>query len=158
MPLEIEKGHNDQPEGPAMLRRTRQRISASALPAPQHSRTTAHSHRMLIVVRPSWLSAAVAFEWTVPTGTSVTASLAHSASVHGVTTGPIASVPRSNLRDAGVFLSHPVSSTASVFVGGSRTFSGTGIDGASSVSGGFSFRFASPRTRTVTLDGNPVTP
>ena len=29
--------------------------------------------------------AAGAFEWTVPTGTSVTASLAHSASVHGVT-------------------------------------------------------------------------
>lgn len=102
--------------------------------------------------------AAGAFEWTVPTGTSVTASLAHSAPVHGVTTGPIASVPRSSLRDASVFLSHPVSSTASVFVGGSRTFSGTWIDGASSVSGGFSFRFASPRTRTVALAVNPVTP
>jgi hypothetical protein len=102
--------------------------------------------------------AAGAFEWTVPTGTSVTASLAHSASVHGVTAATIASVPRSSLRDASVFLSHPVSSTASVFVGGSRTFSGTWIDGASSVSGGFSFRFASPRTRTVTLAVNPVTP
>ena len=102
--------------------------------------------------------AAGAFEWTVPTGTSVTASLAHSASVHGVTAATIASVPRSSLRDASVFLSHPVSSTASVFVGGSRTFSGTWIDGASSISGGFSLRFASPRTRTVTLAGNPVTP
>ena len=98
--------------------------------------------------------AAGAFEWTVPTGTSVTASLAHSASVHGVTAATIASVPRSSLRDASVVLSHPVSSTASVFVGGSRTFSGTGIDGASSVSGGFSLRFASPRTRTVTLAVN----
>ena len=102
--------------------------------------------------------AAGAFEWTVPTGTSVTASLAHSASVHGVTAATIASVPRSSLRDASVVLSHPVSSTASVFVGGSRTFSGTWIDGASSISGGFSLRFASPRTRTVTLAGNPVTP
>ena len=102
--------------------------------------------------------AAGAFEWTVPTGTSLTASLAHSASVHGVTAATIASVPRSSLRDASVFLSHPVSSTASVFVGGSRTFSGTWIDGASSVSGGFSLRFASPRTRTVALAVNPVTP
>ena len=92
--------------------------------------------------------AAGAFEWTVPTGTSVTASLTHSASVHGVTAATIANVPRSSLRDASVFLSHPVSSIASVFVGGSRTFSGTWIDGASSVSGGFSLRFASPRTRT----------
>jgi hypothetical protein len=91
-----------------------------------------------------------AFEWTVPTGTSFTVSLAHSASVHGLTAATIASVPRSSLRDASIFLSHPVSSTASVFVGGSRTFSGTWIDGASSISGGFSLRFASPRTRTVT--------
>ena len=102
--------------------------------------------------------AAAAIEWTMPTGTSVTASLAHSASVHGVTAATIASVPRSSLRDASVFLSHPVSSTASVFVGGSRTFSGTSIDGASSVSGGFSMRFASPRTRTVATTVNPVTP
>ena len=102
--------------------------------------------------------AAGAFEWTVPTGTSVTASLAHSGSVHGVTAATIADVPRSSLRDASVFLSHPVSSIASIFVGGSRTFSGTWIDGASSVSGGFSLRFASPRTRTVALAFNPVTP
>ena len=60
--LEIEKGHNDQPEGPA--------IGCSGEPASglvlRHSRllstpeTTAHLHRMLIVVRPRWLSAAVA--------------------------------------------------------------------------------------------------
>jgi hypothetical protein len=93
-----------------------------------------------------------AFEWTMPTGTSVTASLARSASVRGVTTATIASSPRSSLHDASVFLSHPVSSTASVFVGGSRTFSATWIDGASSVSGGLSFRFASPRTRMVPGD------
>jgi hypothetical protein len=102
--------------------------------------------------------AAGAFEWTVPTGTSVTASLAHSASVHGVTAATIARVPRTSLRDASIFLSHPVSSTVSVFVGGSRTFSRTWIDGASSVSGGFSFRFVSPRTRTDALAVNPGTP
>ena len=84
----------------------------------------------------------------LPTGTSVTASLAHSASVHGVTVATTASVPRASLRDACVFVSHPVSAVASVYVGGSRTFSDTWIDGASSVSGGVSFRFASPGSGT----------
>jgi hypothetical protein len=92
--------------------------------------------------------AAGAFEWTAPTGTSVTASLAHSASVHGVTVATTASVPRASLRDASVFVSHPVSSIASVYIGGSRSFSDTWIDGASSVSGGLSFRFANPGTGT----------
>jgi hypothetical protein len=50
------------------------------------------------------------------------------------------------LRDFSVFVSHPVSSIASVYVGGSRTFSDTWIDGASSISGGVSFQFARPRT------------
>jgi hypothetical protein len=93
--------------------------------------------------------AAGACEWTAPTRTSLTVSLAHSASVHGVTAATVARVPRSSLRDASIFLSHPVSSAASVYVAGSRTFSGMWIDGASSVSGGLSFRFAGPRTRTV---------
>jgi hypothetical protein len=88
--------------------------------------------------------AAGAFEWTAPTGTSLTASLAHSASVEGVTVATTASVPRASLRDAGVFISHPVSSVASIYAAGSRTFSDTWIDGASSVSAGLSFRFASP--------------
>lgn len=88
--------------------------------------------------------AAGALEWTAPTGTSFTASLAHSASVHGVTVATTARVPRASLRDASVFVSHPVSSVASLYAAGSRTFSGTWIDGASSVSGGLSFRFASP--------------
>ena len=92
--------------------------------------------------------AAGAFEWTAPTGTSVTASLAHSASVHGVTIATTASVPRASLRDASVFVSHPVSSIASVYIGGSRSFSDTWIDGASSVSGGVSFRFANSRPDT----------
>jgi hypothetical protein len=90
--------------------------------------------------------AAGAFEWTAPTGMSLTASLAHSASVHGVTVARISKVPRSSLHDASVFVSHPVASTASIYVAGSRTFSGTWIDGAASVSGGLSFRFASPET------------
>lgn len=89
--------------------------------------------------------AAAAFEWTAPSGTSVTASLAHSASVSGVTIATTGGVPRANLRDFSVFMSQPVSSIASVYVGGSRTFSDTWIDGASSVSGGLSFQFASPR-------------
>jgi hypothetical protein len=88
--------------------------------------------------------AAGAFEWNAPTGTSVTASLAHSASVHGVTVATTAAVPRASLRDASLFVSHPVSSIASVYIGGSRSFSDTWIDGASSVSGGISFRFADP--------------
>jgi hypothetical protein len=92
--------------------------------------------------------AAGAFEWTAPTGTSVTASLAHSASVHGVTIATTASVPRASLRDASVFVSHPVSAAASVYIGGSRSFSDTWIDGASSVSGGVSFRFANSRPGT----------
>lgn len=90
--------------------------------------------------------AAGAFEWTVPTGTSLTGSLTHSASVPGVTGAMTATVPRSSLRDASLFISHPVSSTASVYVAGSRTFSGTWIDGASSVGGGLSFRFGSPHS------------
>jgi hypothetical protein len=85
--------------------------------------------------------AAGAFEWTAPAGTSVTASIAHSASVHGVTVATTARVPRASLRDASVFVSHPVSAIASVYVGGSRSFSDTWIGGASSVSGGISFRF-----------------
>jgi hypothetical protein len=89
--------------------------------------------------------AAGAFEWTAPAGTSVTASLAHSASVSGVTIATTGSVPRAGLREVGVFVSHPVSNVASVYVGGSRTFSDTWIDGASSVSGGVSFQFAGPR-------------
>ncbi len=93
--------------------------------------------------------ASAACEWTAPTRTSLTVALAHSASVHGVTAATGASVPRSSLREASLFLSHPVSSAASVYVAGSRTFSGMWIDGASFVSGGLSFRFASPRTRTV---------
>jgi hypothetical protein len=88
--------------------------------------------------------AAGALEWAAPTGTSVTASLAHSASVQGVTVATTARVPRASLRDASVFVSHPVSSIASVYVAGSRTFSGTWIDGASAVSGGLSFRFTRP--------------
>lgn len=88
--------------------------------------------------------AAGAFEWTLPTGTSLTASLAHSASVHGVTVATMARVPGATLRDASVFVLHPVSSRASVYVAGSRTFSRTRINGASSVSGGLSFRFAGP--------------
>jgi hypothetical protein len=89
-----------------------------------------------------------AFEWTMPTGMSVTASLGQSTSVHRVAVATPTKVPRSSLRDANVFLSHPIKGGASVYVAGSRTFAGTWIDGASSVSGGFSFRFGSP-TRTV---------
>jgi hypothetical protein len=90
-----------------------------------------------------------AFEWTIPAGTSLTGSLAHSASINGVTAATTATVQRASLREASLLVSHPVSSIASVYVAGSRTFSGTWIDGASSMSGGFSFRFASPRTRTT---------
>jgi hypothetical protein len=89
---------------------------------------------------------AAALEWTAPTGTSFTGSLAHSQSVHGVTVATTASVPRASSRDVSVFVSHPVSSIASVYVGGSRTFSDTWIGGASAVSGGISFRFANPPT------------
>lgn len=88
--------------------------------------------------------AAGAFEWTMPAGTSVTTSLAHSASVRGVTVATTARVPRASLRDLSVSVSQPVSNIASVYVGASRTFSETWIDGASAVSGGLSFRFASP--------------
>lgn len=93
--------------------------------------------------------AAGAFEWTLPMGTSLTASLAHSASVDPVTTAAPAAVPRASLRDASLLVAHPVSAIASVYISGSRTFSSTSIDGASSVSGGLSFRFASPRTPTT---------
>lgn len=88
--------------------------------------------------------AAGAFEWTMPTGTSLTTSLAHSASVQGVTVATTARVPRASLRDLGVSISQPVSNIASVYVGASRTFSDTWIDGASAVSGGLSFRFTRP--------------
>ena len=84
-----------------------------------------------------------ALEWTAPAGTSLTGSLAHSASVHGATVATISGMPRSSLRDASLLLSHPVSSTASVYVAGSRTFSATWMDGESSVSAGVSFRFVS---------------
>jgi hypothetical protein len=47
-----------------------------------------------------------------------------------------------------VFVSHPVSAAASIYIGGSRSFSETWIDGASSVSGGVSFRFANSRPGT----------
>jgi hypothetical protein len=93
--------------------------------------------------------AAGALEWTLPIGTSLTASLAHSASIDRVTAATTATVQRASLRDASLLVSHPVSSIASVYVAGGRTFSGTWIDGASSVSGGFSFRFAGPRTPTT---------
>ena len=83
-----------------------------------------------------------AVEWTVPTGTSLTASFGHSASVSGVTVATTARVPGATLRDASVFVSHPVSSRASVYVAGSRTFSTTSIGGASSAGGGLYFRFA----------------
>jgi hypothetical protein len=83
-----------------------------------------------------------AVEWTVPTGTSLTASFAHSASVSGVTVATTTRVPGATLRDASVSVSHPVSSSASVYVAGSRTFSTTRIDGASSIGGGLYFRFA----------------
>ena len=85
--------------------------------------------------------AAGAFEWTMPTGTSLTTSLSHSASVHGVTIATSTRVPRASLRDLSISVSQPVSRIASVYIGGSRTFSETWIDGASAVSGGLSFRF-----------------
>lgn len=85
-----------------------------------------------------------ALEWTAPTGTSLTAALTHSASVHGVTMATTAYVPRASLREASVFVSHPVSAVASVYAAGGRTFSRTWIGGASSVSAGLSFRFARP--------------
>jgi len=93
--------------------------------------------------------AAGAFEWTAPTHTSVTASLAHSASVHGVTVATTAYVPRASLRDASLFVAQPVSSIASIYIGGSRSFSDTWIDGASSVSGGVSLRFSNARRGTT---------
>ena len=82
-----------------------------------------------------------AFEWAMPTGTYLTTALAHSASVEGVTVATSSQVPRASLRDVSVSISQPVSSFASVYVGASRTFSETWIDGASAVSGGLSFRF-----------------
>jgi len=89
--------------------------------------------------------AAAAVEVTVPAGTSVTASLAHSASVRGLTiaTSP-GTTPRGALRDATVVVAHPVSDAASVYASGSRTFSATRINGASSVNVGLSFRFVGP--------------
>ena len=96
--------------------------------------------------------AAGALEWTAPTGTSLTASLAHSRSVQGVTVATATDLPHSSLRDVGVFVSHPLSSTVSAYVAGSRSFSRTWIDGASSVSAGVSFRFARPRDGEAAAD------
>jgi hypothetical protein len=93
--------------------------------------------------------AAGALEWTIPGGTSLTASLAHTASVDQVRGATTAAESRASLREASLLLSQPVSTIASVYVAGSRAFSRTSIDGASSVSGGLSFRFASPRARTT---------
>jgi hypothetical protein len=89
-------------------------------------------------------SAAAAVEWTLPTGTALMASLAQSTSVHGGIGASTARVAHASVRDASLFVSHPVSSRASMYVTGSRTFSGTSIHGAFSVSGGLAFRFASP--------------
>ena len=97
--------------------------------------------------------AAGAVEWTVPTGTSLTASVAHSASVHAVTVATSATVPRASSRDASLFVSQPVSSYASVYVAGTRTFSETWVDGAFSVSAGVAFRFAAPRTPAAEPSG-----
>jgi hypothetical protein len=81
-----------------------------------------------------------AFEWTAAGGTSFAASLAHSQPVDGVTMStPV--IRNGALREANVFVSHPISNPASVYVTGSRTFSTTAIAGASSLGGGFSFRF-----------------
>jgi len=91
---------------------------------------------------------AVALEWTAPTGTSVTTSVAHSQSVHGVTVATTGGVPRATSRDVSAFVSHPVSSIASVYVSGSRTFSDTWIDGALAASAGLSFQFANPPSGT----------
>jgi hypothetical protein len=96
-----------------------------------------------------------AVEWTVPTGTSLTASLAHSASVHAVTVATSATVPRASSRDASLFVSQPVSSNVSVSVAGTRTFSETWVDGALSVSAGLAFRFAAPRKRAAEPSGAP---
>ena len=90
------------------------------------------------------ISVAGALEWTVPTGTSFTASLAHSASVDGVTLATTGTAPNGTLNEASLFVSHPVSAGASMYVGGSRTFSRTEISGATSVGVGLSFRFAGP--------------
>ena len=85
---------------------------------------------------------ASALEWTAPTGTSLTGSIAHSSSVHGITMATTATVPHADLLDTSVFVSQPISNMASLYAAGSRTFSGTWIGGASSVSAGLSFRFA----------------
>jgi hypothetical protein len=81
-----------------------------------------------------------AFEWTAAGGTSLAASLAHSQPVDGVTMATPA-IRTGPLREANVFVSHPISNLASVYVTGSRTFSTTTIAGASSLGGGVSFRF-----------------
>ena len=92
---------------------------------------------------------AAALEWTAPAGTSLTAAVAHSASVRGLTVATTSGMPRASLQEASVYLAHPVSTIASVYVGGSRTFSETWTDGAIAVSGGVSFQFASPRVSTT---------
>jgi len=86
--------------------------------------------------------AAAAVEVPLPAGTSLSASLAHSASVHAMTIATASgATPRGTLRDATVVVSHPVSSRVSIYVSGSRAFSANRINGASSASAGVSFRF-----------------
>jgi hypothetical protein len=104
------------------------------------------------------LFAAAAMEWTAPTGASLTASLAHSQSVRGLTVATTATMPRASLRDVSVFVSHPLSSIASAYVGGSRSFSSMWIDRASSVSAGLVFRFASPRHGNSGVEEAAATP
>lgn len=86
--------------------------------------------------------AAGALEFTTPGGTSLTGALAHSMSVPGITVTSTVATPRPNLLDASVWVSHPVSSIASVYVAAGRTFSNTSVDGAGTVSGGVSFPFS----------------
>jgi hypothetical protein len=86
--------------------------------------------------------AAGAFEWTVPTGTSLTGSFSHSQSVRGVTTATMTTVEGTALSEANIFVSQPISKTTSVYVAAGRTLSTARVLEATSVGGGFSFRFA----------------
>jgi hypothetical protein len=95
------------------------------------------------------LFAAGALEWTAHTGTSVTASMTHSASARGVTIATTTNVRHASLSDASLVCSHPVTNRMSIYVGGSRTFSDTWIDGASSFNGGISIRFVNPPATVV---------
>jgi hypothetical protein len=83
-----------------------------------------------------------AVEWTAQTGTSLTGSFTHSQSAHGVTMATAATVPHEALREANLSVSQSISNSTSVYGAVARTFSTTGIDGASSVGAGLSFRFA----------------